>query len=80
MYSTLISGNQNTGLRDIIIWYNPHVNKALSLGRVSSTRHEDLFRAIVYAQTMLDDCKTRKLQDKLGSAFGYWIEAQDKEK
>jgi len=54
-------------------------------GRVSSTPDEDLPKAIVYAQTMLDDCKTffeafiktRKLQDKLGSAFGYWIEAQD---
>jgi len=42
-------------------------------------------RAIVYAQTMLDDCKTffeafiktRKLQDKLGSAYGYWTDAQD---
>jgi len=37
---------------------------------------------------MLDDCKTfseafiktRKLQDKLGSAFGCRTEAQDKEK
>ena len=54
-------------------------------GRVSSTPDEDLPKAIVYAQTMLDDCKTffeafiktRKLQDKLGSAFGYWTEAQD---
>ena len=54
-------------------------------GRVSSTPDEDLPNAIVYAQTMLDDCKTffeafiktRKLQDKLGSAFGYWTEAQD---
>ena len=56
-----------------------------SHGRVSSTPDEDLPKAIVYAQTMLDDCKTffeafiktRKLQDKLGSAFGYWTEAQD---
>jgi len=54
-------------------------------GRVSSTPDEDLPKAIVYAQTMLDDCKsffeaftkTRKLQGKLGSAFGYWTEAQD---
>ena len=57
-------------------------------GRVSSTPDEDLPRAIVYAQAMLDDCKTffeafietRKPQDKLGSAFGYWTEAQDREK
>jgi hydroxyacylglutathione hydrolase len=57
-------------------------------GRVSSTPDEDLPKAIVYAQTMLDDCKTffeafiktRKLQDKLGSAFGYWTEAQNQEK
>ncbi len=57
-------------------------------GRVSSTPDEDLPRAIVYAQAMLDDCKTffeaftktRKLQDKLGSAFGYWTEPQDQEK
>jgi hydroxyacylglutathione hydrolase len=57
-------------------------------GRVSSTPDEDLPKAIVYAQTMLDECKTffeafvktRKLQGKLGSAFGYWTEAQDSEK
>jgi len=57
-------------------------------GRVSTTPDEDLPKAIIYAQTMLDDCKTffeafiktRKLQDKLGSAFGYWTEAQDQEK
>jgi glyoxylase-like metal-dependent hydrolase (beta-lactamase superfamily II) len=57
-------------------------------GRVSDTPDEDLPKAIVFAQTMLDDCKTffeafiktRKLQDKLGSAFGYWTETQDKEK
>jgi glyoxylase-like metal-dependent hydrolase (beta-lactamase superfamily II) len=57
-------------------------------GRVSSTPDEDLPKAIVYAQAMLDDCKTffeafiktRKLQDKLGSAFGYWTQAQDKKK
>ena len=57
-------------------------------GKASSTPDEDLSKAIVYAQTMLDDCKTffeafiktRKLQDKIGSAFGYWIEAQNKEK
>jgi hydroxyacylglutathione hydrolase len=57
-------------------------------GRVSGTPDEDLPKAIVYAQTMLDDCKTffeaftrtRKLQDKLGSAFGYWTEPRDKEK
>jgi hydroxyacylglutathione hydrolase len=54
-------------------------------GRVSSTPDEDLPKAIVYAQTMLNDCKTffeaftktRKLQGKLGSAFGYWTESQD---
>lgn len=54
-------------------------------GRVSGTPDDDLPKATVYAQTMLDDCKTffkaftktRKLQDKLGSAFGYWTEAQD---
>ena len=54
-------------------------------GRASSAPDEDLPRAIVYAQTMLDDCKTffeafiktRKQQDKLGSAFGYWTDAQD---
>jgi len=54
-------------------------------GKASSAPDEDLPRAIVYAQTMLDDCKTffeafiktRKLQDKLGSAFGYWTDAQD---
>lgn len=57
-------------------------------GRVSSTPDEDLPKAIVYAQTMLEECKTffeafiktRKLQDKLGSAFGYWTEAQASEK
>ena len=57
-------------------------------GSVSSTPDEDLPKAIVYAQTMLDDCKaffeafikTRKLQGKLGSAFGYWTEGQDKDK
>ena len=57
-------------------------------GRVSSTPDEDLPKAIIYAQTMLDDCKTffeafirtRKPKDKLGSAFGYWTEAQDQEK
>jgi hydroxyacylglutathione hydrolase len=51
-------------------------------GRVSITPDEDLPKAIVYAQTMLDDCKaffeaftkTRKPQGKLGSAFGYWTE------
>ena len=54
-------------------------------GRVSSTPDEDLPKAIVYAQTMLNDCKTffeaftktRKLQGKLGSAFGYWTESQE---
>ena len=57
-------------------------------GRVSSAPDEDLPRAIIYAQTMLDDCKTffeafiktRKPQDKLGSAFGYWTEAQHEDK
>jgi hydroxyacylglutathione hydrolase len=54
-------------------------------GRVSSTPDEDLTKAIVYAQAMLDDCKTffeafiktRKLQDKIGSAYGYWTDARD---
>jgi hydroxyacylglutathione hydrolase len=54
-------------------------------GRTSSTPDEDLPKAIVYARTMLDDSKTffeafiktRKLQGKLGSAFGYWTESQD---
>jgi hydroxyacylglutathione hydrolase len=57
-------------------------------GKVSGAPDEDLPRAIVYAQTMLDDCKTffeaftktRKLQDKLGSAFGYWTEPHNKGK
>lgn len=57
-------------------------------GRVSSTPDEDFRKAMIYAQTMLNDCKTffeafiktRKLQDKLGSAFGYWTEVQDLEK
>jgi hydroxyacylglutathione hydrolase len=57
-------------------------------GKASSTPDEDLPKAIVYARTMLDDSKTffeafietRKLQEKLGSAFGYWTEAQDQEK
>ena len=57
-------------------------------GKVSSTPDEDLPKAIVYAQTMLEDCKsffeafikTRKLQDKLGSAFGYWTQPRDEEK
>jgi glyoxylase-like metal-dependent hydrolase (beta-lactamase superfamily II) len=56
-------------------------------GRVSTTPDQDLPKAILYAQTMLDDCKTffeaftktRKLQDKLGSAFGYWKEVRDQE-
>jgi hydroxyacylglutathione hydrolase len=56
-------------------------------GKVSSMPDEDLPRSIVYAQTMLDECKTffeaftktRKLQGKLGSAFGYWTEAADEE-
>ncbi len=54
-------------------------------GKVSSTPDEDLPKAIMYAQTMLNDCKTffeafiktRKLQDKLGSAFGYWKETTE---
>ena len=54
-------------------------------GKVSGTPDEDLPRSIVYARTMLDECKTffeaftktRKLQDKLGSAFGYWAEPGD---
>ena len=49
-------------------------------GKISRTPDEDLPQAIMYAQTMLNECKTffeafiktRKLQDKLGSAFGYW--------
>jgi glyoxylase-like metal-dependent hydrolase (beta-lactamase superfamily II) len=57
-------------------------------GKVSGAPDEDLPRAIVYAQTMLDDCKTffeaftktRKLQNKLGSAFGYWTEPRNKGK
>jgi len=57
-------------------------------GRISSTPDEDLPKAIQYAQTMLDDCKTffeaftktRELQDKLGSAFGYWKDARRQEK
>jgi len=57
-------------------------------GKVSSTPDEDLPKAIVYAQTMLDDCKTffeafiktRKLQDKLGSAFGYWTQPRGRQK
>jgi len=57
-------------------------------GRVSSTPDEDLPKAIVYAQTMLDECKTffeaftktRKLQGKLGSAFGYWTQPRDTQK
>ena len=57
-------------------------------GRASTTPDEDLPKAIVYARTMLDDSKaffeafikTRKLQDKLGSAFGYWTKPQDQEK
>lgn len=52
-------------------------------GKVSNTPDVDLPKAITYAQAMLDDCKiffeafikTRELQDKLGSAFGYWKEA-----
>jgi hydroxyacylglutathione hydrolase len=56
-------------------------------GKVSSTPDEDLPKAIVYAQTMLDDCKTffeafirtRKPQDKAGSAFGYWTRPSDEE-
>ncbi len=57
-------------------------------GKVSGAPDEDLPRAIVYAQAMLDDCKTffeaftktRKLQNKLGSAFGYWTEPRNKGK
>jgi glyoxylase-like metal-dependent hydrolase (beta-lactamase superfamily II) len=57
-------------------------------GKASSTPDEDLPKAIVYAQTMLDDCKTffeafiktRKLQDKLGSAFGYWTQPRGRQK
>ena len=57
-------------------------------GRVSGAPDEDLPKAIVYAQTMLDDCKTffeafiktRRLQDKLGSAFGYWTQPRGGQK
>jgi glyoxylase-like metal-dependent hydrolase (beta-lactamase superfamily II) len=57
-------------------------------GRISSAPDEDLPKAIVYAQTMLDDCKTffeafiktRRLQDKLGSAFGYWTQPRGGQK
>lgn len=53
-------------------------------GRVSSTPDEDLPKAIANAQTLLNDCKTffeafiktRELQNKIGSAFGYWKEAE----
>jgi hydroxyacylglutathione hydrolase len=49
-------------------------------GKISNTPDDDLPKAIAYAQTLLDDCKmffeafikTRELQDKIGSAFGYW--------
>jgi hypothetical protein len=52
------------------------------LGSVSSIPDEDSSKATINAQTMLNDgktffetfIKTRKLQDKLGSAFGYWKE------
>ena len=54
-------------------------------GKLSSTPDEDLPKAIMYAQTMLNDCKTffeafiktRKLQDSPGSAFGYWKETTE---
>lgn len=54
-------------------------------GKLSSTPDEDLPKAIMYAQTMLNDCKkffeafikTRKLQDTPGSAFGYWKETTE---
>ena len=51
-------------------------------GRISNTPDDDLPKAIACAQTLLNDCKmffeafikTRELQDKIGSAFGYWKE------
>ena len=56
-------------------------------GKVSTMPEDDLPKAIIYAETMLNDCKmffeafikTRKLQDKIGSAFGYWRQAQESE-
>lgn len=53
-------------------------------GRVSSTPDEDMPKAIAYAQALLDGSKlffeafirTRELQNKLGSAFGYWTDTQ----
>jgi len=53
-------------------------------GRISDTPEEDLPKAIGYAQSLLGDCKmffeafikTRQLQDKIGSAFGFWKETQ----
>lgn len=51
-------------------------------GKLSDTPDEDLPKARAHAQTLLNDCKvffeafikTRELQDKMGSAFGYWKE------
>jgi glyoxylase-like metal-dependent hydrolase (beta-lactamase superfamily II) len=56
-------------------------------GRLSHTPDDDLPKAIEYAQTLLNDCKTffeafintRELQNKIGSAFGYWKERQKPE-
>jgi hydroxyacylglutathione hydrolase len=49
-------------------------------GKVSSTPDDDLLNAIGYAETMMNDCKmffeafikTRHLQDKAGSVYGFW--------
>jgi hydroxyacylglutathione hydrolase len=54
-------------------------------GKISTTPDDDLPKAVTYAHKMLDDCKTffeafiktRKLQDKLGSAFGYWKDTEE---
>jgi len=51
-------------------------------GRISNTPDDDLPKAVAYAQTLLNDCKMffqafiefGELQDKIGSAFGYWKE------
>lgn len=53
-------------------------------GRISDTPEEDMPKAMACAQTLLNDCKmffeafikTRELQNKIGSAFGYWKEAE----
>lgn len=53
-------------------------------GKLSSTPDEDLPKAVANAQIMLNDSKmffeaftkTRKLQNKIGSASGYWKDIQ----